>query len=326
MTNTVSNGISDFKLSTACGQPISDRVCCKDDIVASWVVLNPTSDCSDNSNVGYITLTGASCTNSYILKRDTSDHKFCFYSCDDIEQSEHQTLHFHRQCSDKSDNFSICLERFKTTVEAGSDQTILFGATAVLGAGEDDSHTVYCWTGENFVSDHQILNTVVRPCTPGNNHYEVYAYDSDFPECSDFDCVGITVLTPTIIWSDIQQSDGGSTCTFSATLISSDTYTNRFHVALTNTAVSSDYFSSDVDTPYYFTQTVNKPIIPGTISYKLSATLSDFADCSDATTSEFFSCAKPLVTLPGGPSTLEMLIRLFGFLFLFVFFGFVFFV
>ncbi len=324
MSSTItSNGISDFKLTTQCGQPICHRFCCKDDIIVSWV---NTVLCSDEC-AGHITLSGQSCENRCKLTGETDNHKFCFCPCDDIEWCEHYTLDFERTCSDVSDCFSICLERFKIKVDAGSDQCILFGATATLGAGCTDPNTAYCWNGENnddFVSDRHILNTVVRPCQPGCNKYEVAAHDIEFPECRDFDCVDVDVSTPIIVWSDIQQSDGGSTCTFSGTLISCDTYTDKFHVTLENCSTGSDIVDIYVCTPYFFTHTVQKPVVPGATHYKLTAALSDFEDCCHAVETKHFSCVRLPVTLPGGPSTFEMLIRLFGFLLLFILFGMIF--
>jgi hypothetical protein len=330
MSNSItSNGISDFKLTTECGQPITDRFCCKDDIIASWVVLNTTSDCSDNFNVGSINLTGEESTTTSTLKKDTSDHTFCFCSCHDFDAPETYILNFDRRCSDLSDTFSINLTRFKTKVDAGSDQHILFGDKLTLGSDYPNPYTIYRWNKKNnsdiyqsdFVSDRNILHTVVRPCHPGCNTYEVHAHDSDFPECKDFDCIDIHVSTPIIFWSDIQQSDGGSTCMFSATLLSSDTYTDQFHITFENCSTGSDLSDFYASTPYFFTYTVQKPTVPGAIPYKLKAALSDFEDCCNAVETEQFLCIKPVVTLPGGPSTFEMLFKLFGFLLLFILLG-----
>lgn len=317
-----SNTISNFTLKTPCGLPISDRFCCKDDIVISWNIN--TSDCSDFSGKIELTNLDNSCVHSFPLQQDTSDHKFCFCSCNDIAPHKNYKLHFERICSDVSDVFDINLTRFKTLVNAGSDQTILFGATAAIGAGSDDPYTVYCWSGgeaSDFVSDKNVLHTLVRPCNYGCNKYEVIAHDSDFPECRAFDCVDITVKKPTIAWSDAQQSDGGDTCTFSACLTSSDTYTNTFHITLKDLTTGSDIVNFFSDAPFCFTQTVNKPIVPGTTQYRLTAALSDFENCSNAIMDKIFSCTKAPAVLPAGPSTFEMLFRLFGFLILFIVLG-----
>lgn len=324
-----SNTISDFKLTTVGGITIplnSDdscsRFCCKDAIVASWVVIDQASDCSDNSNVGFISLTSSDggCTTSCTLQKDTSDHKFCFCPCDDIVESEQYTLQFSRQCSDTSDDFSICLVRFKTTVDAGSDQSILFGATAAIGVGTPNPYTNYAWNcSSDFVSDCHALTTLVRPCKTAT--YTIIATDSDFPNCWASDAVQITVATPIIAWSDVQKSDGGTNCTFSACLISSDTYTNTFHVTLKNFLTGSDIADFYSDTPFCFTQTVNQPIVPGTTCYTLTATLSDFANCSNAQTTQLFCCTRPPVRLPDDPSTFELLFKVFGFLILFIVLG-----
>lgn len=315
--------VSNFQLTTPCGQIISDRVCCHDDIIASWTVNNPNSTCSDN-NVGFIQLTGPCDDMTHTLKRNTNEHLFSLTDCC---TGPGQVTFFRAGCSDACDSFTRSFIFFETTVDAGSDQCILFGATATVGAGCTDPNTEYCWTGENeddFVSDRHVLHTIVRPCQPGCNKYEVKAHDNEFPECKDFDCVDITVSEPFIMWSDVHQSDGGNNCTFFAHLLSSDTYTDKFHVTLKDTLTGSDIVDITVCTPYCFTQTVNKPILPGTTQYILTAALSDFEDCCHAKVSSDFFCTKPPVALPGGPSTFEMLIRLFGFLFLFIFFGLIF--
>lgn len=323
-----SNTISDFHLKTSSGVTISDRVCCLDAITASWSVLASTLTCSDNSDVGFIELTSASCTNRCTLARGTSDHTFCFCPYNNTGTSEQYTLNFHRQCSDQSDNFSIALTRFKTTVSAGSDRMISFGETASLGNSlSDAAYTQYQWSSNDatdIISNSGQLAATVRPCSPGAHTYTITAQDRQFPNCSDVDSVTITVKQPIILWSDVQQSDGDSTCTLSGTLIASDTYTNQFHVTLNNVSIGSDIFNSDISTPYSFSQTIQKPTTPSTVQYRLTATLSGYSDCSNAIITSDFFCTRPYVTLPGGPSSLEMFIRWFGFLFVFIFFGFAF--
>lgn len=312
--------ISDFRL-TAGGRPVSDRFCCKDNLIASW--FNLLSDCSDTFS-GLISLTNSdqACTVTCTLQEDTSDHKFCFCSCDDITQFENFTLHFERFCSDQSDVFDINLTRFKTLVDAGSDQSILFGATAAIGVGTPDPYTNYAWNcSSGFVSDCHALTTLVRPCK--TTTYTIIATDSDFPNCWASDTVQVTVATPLIAWSDVQQSDGGNgtSCTFSAWLISSDIYTNTFHITLKNLITGSDIADFYSDAPFFFTQTVSQPIVPGTTCYALKAAVSDFENCSDSQKTHQFCCTRPPVRLADGPSTFEMLFRFFGFLILFVVLG-----
>lgn len=313
-----SNTISNFTLKTPCGRPIFDRFCCKDDIVISWNIN--TSDCSDFSGKIELTNLHNSHVYSFPLQQDTSDHKFCFCSCNDIAPHENYTLHFERICSDQSDVFDINLTRFKTLADAGSDKSILFGATTEVGVGSPESHTIYAWDcSGDFASDCTALTTLVRPCKTMT--YRIIATDSDFSNCWASDTVQVTVATPTITWSDVHHSDGGETCTFRAWLTSSDTYTNSFHITLKNLTTGSDIADFYSDTPFYFTQTVNKPIVPGTTQYKLMAALSDFEGCSDAVKSQNFSCIKAPEFLPAGPSTFEMLFKVFGFLILFILLG-----
>jgi hypothetical protein len=315
-------GISDFQLKTADGLLISDRVCCKDDIVASWVVNCPASACSDT--VGFIQLSDPCGTViTHPLTKNATNYTFSVNDC----CPGAGRLTFFRRCSDGcSDSFTRPLTFFKTTVNAGTDQSILFGATATLGSGASEPHTVYQWICDiDGISDVNSLHTTARPCVPGSHTYTVKAYDNEFPNCSDSGSVQVNVSTPIIYWSDIGQSDRGTTCTFSGVLLSSDTYTNWFHIVLKNLATGSDVVDTYGQTPYFFSDTVQKPAGPGVHSYTLTATLSDFEGCPFATTPPVpFLCIKPPTTIPGGPSTFEMLFRLFGFLILSILFGLIF--
>lgn len=319
---TCSDKISDFQLKTSYGQIISDRVCCHDDIIASWIIINPAAECSDDNNLGFIQCSDPCGTViTHPLTKNTSDYRFSFNECCQGNGS----ITFFRQCSDGcSDSFTRALEFFKTTVNASDDRSILLGETVTLGDGSPDAHTLYHWTSNDscdVISDAYALHTVVRPCKPGCHVYTITAHDSDFPQCSDSDSVTIDVASASVTWSDVHQSDAGATCTFIAHLLSSDTYTNEFHITLKNTITGLDISDYYAVTPHCFIATVPKPSLPGTDAYILKAALSDFEDCSYAVATAPFLCSRPSLTLPGGPSTFEMLIRLFGFLFVFILLG-----
>lgn len=316
-----SNTISNFKLETLTGLPISDRICCLDDIVVSWDVL--MTNCSDCSDVGYIELVGSSCINRCILQCGTDRHVF------HLPHSHHHcdtgiyTLNFHRVCSDYSDSFSIEIDRFKTTVNTGNNQSILLGQTALLGSGTPESHTLYDWISNfetDVISDRNALNTIVRPCESGSHVLTVHARDAQFHECSQREHVHINVTYPMLDWSDVQFSDGGNFWLASGWLISSDAYTNTFHVTLRDLDTGLDLDSVYSDTPAVFSKTIQKPFPFGTLNYRVIVAMSDFEDCFHR---EYdFSLVKLAPTSPNTePSLFEMLIRFFGILFAFIFFG-----
>ena len=295
---TIFHTISDFKLATLEGSPITTRFCCQEAVVASWI--NLMQNCS-NSDIGSVSMAGETTTISKTLFGDTTSVFFPF--CNKVCAEENYTFIFERTCSGLSDRFSILLSSFLLMANSDSDLFIPFGQTVTLsGFAEILSDIVYEWTGNtpsDFIGSTDSYEAVIRPCGPGDKTYTVVGYASDFPNCRASTTFNVNVGTPVIYWSDVQQSDTGSDWVLSAWLFHSNTYVDDFTIKLTSVTQKSDIleiFESPCPNPYFFTQHVKRPFAGTFNKYDLNATLSDFYSCPYANASCSFVCGKTYLT------------------------------
>lgn len=179
---------------------------------------------------------------------------------------------------------TITLKTAFVTVDAGSDQTINYGASVMLGAGLQESDIVYTWTHSDTLSAPNTLKPTATPKTTTTYRVEASREFGLGVEKHANDTVTITVIAP-IALSDVTVTpnltcaSAGGTVQIGWQLASSDPAPN-YHMLITRSdgtvVLSSDYSNSvsgfAVDTA---------PTACGIYPYYLSVTRNDYGQLSD---------------------------------------------
>ena len=92
-----------------------------------------------------------------------------------------------------SDRITFAINVYDVAVEAGSDQTIDYGTSVILGVGPQESDIVYTWSPAEGLNTTHGLHPIATPLR--SNTYTVLAYRSDIHRYAS-DVVTITVTAP----------------------------------------------------------------------------------------------------------------------------------
>ena len=192
-----------------------------------------------------------------------------------------------------SDNFgnfhstTIDLRTRFVTVDAGPDQTIMYGASTSLGLGFQESDITYLWTPVDTLDNPNVLNPTATPLT--STAYTVVAFRDFTLGVTKYasDSTTIIVVAPITLFNIglsplVICATSGDSMTINWSILQSDPYPN--YIAMVQHPDGSLVWSSDCSGLLNGSVTLTPPTTPGSYPYILSVTRTDYGQLSDQIT------------------------------------------